>query len=288
MSKIDQLCVITDEISQDFEHALDVAAEHGVKAVDVRMIWNKNIALFSNEELQRLKEALDKRNMKVIAITGPFAKCFLPNARLSRKKGKSFMFNPTYNLSLFDRIVEISDFFKTPYIRVFSFVRSLLGKPVNQKQWDEMKSLFEPYIKKAESLGKIFLVENDLGMHVGKIKDTKRFFEEIKSDSVKLLLDPGNFWMEKEEIVPEAFEWFYEQDLVAHQHIKDPIGRYLGKIAGKFGVVGGGEIDYKALFKQAIDYGFKGYFSLETHAGKNKEEISRKSLENMTNWLKEL
>ena len=76
MSKIEQLCVITDEISQDFDHALDVAGEYGVKSVDLRKIWDKNIALFTDDELKKLKEALDKRNMKVAVVTGPFGKCY--------------------------------------------------------------------------------------------------------------------------------------------------------------------------------------------------------------------
>ena len=63
MTKIDQLCVITDEIGQDFEHALDVVAEYGVKNIDLRKIWSKNIADFTDDELNQLKEALAKNNV---------------------------------------------------------------------------------------------------------------------------------------------------------------------------------------------------------------------------------
>ena len=54
------------------------------------------------------------------------------------------------------------------------------------------------------------------------------------------------------------------------------------------GEIAEGKIDYPPLFKQAIEKGYEGYFSLETHSLRNKEENSRKSLKNMANWLKAL
>ncbi len=124
-------------------------------------------------------------------------------------------------------------------------------------------------------------------MNVGTIEQTKRFFDEIKSNSVKLVLDPGNYFMEREPTTPDAYEYFYENNLVGHVHVKDP-KRRISKLGATFTIVGEGKIDYKPLFKQAIDHGYEGYFSLETHALRNKEYISRKSLENMCAWLKEL
>ncbi|MHA1147414.1 MAG: sugar phosphate isomerase/epimerase family protein [Promethearchaeota archaeon] len=284
MSKIDQLSVITDEISQDFDHALDVATEYGVKTVDIRKVWNKNIALFTDKELNNLQEALDKRGMKVAVITGPFGKCLMPGAKFVKDKN-SFMRNPEYNLSFFNRLVEISDYFKTNMIRIFPFVR--FGIKPETKRWKMMKDLIIPYIQKAEELNKILLVENDLGMNVGTIQQTKRFFKEIKSPAVKLVLDPGNYYMERDLTTPEAYQSFYDNNIVGHIHVKDPKHK-IPKFGATFGVVGEGKIDYKPLFKQAIDNGYQGYFCLETHALRNKEEISRKSLENMSKWLEEL
>lgn len=270
MTKIDQLCVITDEIGQDFEHCLDVAAEYGVKNIDLRKIWSKNIADFTNDELNQLKEALDKRNMRVCVVTGPIGKCSLKNAN--------------ENLNKFDRIVEISDFFNTSLIRIFTIK---FGLKSTIEKWNQMVSLFKPIVAKAEKLNKTLLVENDIGMNVATIEQCKRFFDEINSQNVKLLLDPGNFYMVREPTTPKAYEYFYENNLVGHIHIKDP-SRKLPKLGALFGVVGEGKIDYKTLFKQAIDNGYKGYFALETHALRNKEEISRKSLENMAQWLNDL
>lgn len=283
MNRVDQLCVITDEIGQDFEHVLDVVSEFGVKTVDLRKIWNKNIADFTDAELKRLKDALDKKGMHVAVITGPFGKCFLPGARLSNTSKQSYMRNYEYNLKSFDRLVEISDYFDTNLLRIFTFLR--MGIDSEEKAWQMMKEFLDPHIKKAEELGKTLLVENDLGMNVGTIKQTKRFFQEYPSENVKLILDPGNFYMERDRTDPEAYEYFYDNNLVGHIHVKDP-KRKIPFLGALFTAVGEGKIDYEALFKQAFKHDYRGYIALETHSLTKKEEKSKKSLNYLVDLLK--
>lgn len=285
MNHSKQISVITDEISQDFEHALDVAQEYGISAVDVRTLWKKNIAFLSNEELKRMEDALNQRNMHLNVITSPFGKCVLPSSRFSTNKKESLWRNPEFNLELFDRIVEISDFFNTPNIRIFSFLEKRKSK-VNNK-WEEMINLIEPYVKKAEDRNKTLLLENDYMLMVADIEHTKRFFEDLNSEALKLILDPGNYYMEGESTNANRYNYFYEKNLVKHIHVKD-LKYMIPGITGIFTVVGEGKIDYKSLFKQAIGYGYEGFFCLETHALRKKEEVSRKSLQNMQKILKEI
>ena len=285
MNYSNHISIITDEISQDFEHALDVAAEYEINTVDVRTLWNKNIALLDDDELERMHNALNSRNMQINVITSPFGKCFFPNSRLSTKSKQSLLRNPDFNLGLFERILEISDFFNTSNIRIFSFLQK--RKTKIKDKWEEMVRLIKPYVKRAEALGKTLLLENDYGMMVANIENTKRFFEDLNSEAVKLILDPGNFYMEGDLTTVDAYEYFYENSLVDHIHIKDPKYMIPG-ITAIFTVVGAGHINYEAIFKQAIDFGYKGYFCLETHALRNKERTSRKSIMNMKSILKVL
>ncbi len=279
------LSVITDEISQDLAHALDVAQRFGINVVEVRNIWHKNIALFTDDELGRVKDMLAPRGMKVNVVSGPFAKCVLPGSRWAKDAGTSFARNPTYNLGCFDRLVKIATFFDTPFLRIFNFLK--FGAGGFEKGWARMKDTLRPYIERAEQLGKIFVLENDIGFHADTVEHTRRFFEEMRSPALRLNLDPGNYFSVKSPTTPAAFQWFYDAGLVAHMHVKDARRRF-PFIGGNWGVVGEGRIDYRSLFKQALDHGFKGYFSLETHALKNKEAKSIKSLEHLTQILRAL
>ena len=88
MSLLDQFTVITDEISQDFEEALQVAQKYGIKDVEIRKVWDTNISMFSDEQLEEMKKLLDTNKMGVSMISGPFAKCLLPGSRFDRFKKK--------------------------------------------------------------------------------------------------------------------------------------------------------------------------------------------------------
>src|SRR5215471_10482614 len=72
-----RLAAITDEISQDFEHALDVMLEYGVTAAELRGLWGTNIADLSNDQVARARQALQDRGMNVVCLATPIYKCDL-------------------------------------------------------------------------------------------------------------------------------------------------------------------------------------------------------------------
>src|SRR5690348_10861648 len=56
-----KLSVITDEITQDFGHALEIAArEFGLTHVELRTLWNKNIINLDEKETADVRGLLKK------------------------------------------------------------------------------------------------------------------------------------------------------------------------------------------------------------------------------------
>src|SRR5690606_41811086 len=72
-----KVSVITDEIGQDFERALDVALEHRVRHVELRALWDTNVAHLTPEQVARAKELLDQRGMRLVANARPGPTCHL-------------------------------------------------------------------------------------------------------------------------------------------------------------------------------------------------------------------
>jgi sugar phosphate isomerase/epimerase len=286
MVLLDQLTVITDELTQDFRQALNIASSVGCKTVEVRKVWNKNIALFTDEELNRMKKYLDKKNMGVSVIASPLFKCVLPSSKFSTNKSASLSRNPNYNMSYFDRVMEIADFFNTPYVRIFNFLKPLFGLK-KEEAWREMINLIKPFAEKAEKKKKILVLENESVTFSDTIANTVRFLNEIDSPAIRLNLDPGNFYSFKQPVEPEAYEVFYQNGWVQHMHIKDARTRIL-KLQSLFDVVGSGNIDYKALIQQAVDHNYTGYFSLETHAASNLMQKSVTSLRYLKDILEKI
>src|ERR1041385_8630250 len=80
-----QLSVITDEISQDFGHAVEVAAnEFGVGFVELRGLWNKNIVNLDAKEVSEVQNLLKKYDVKVTDIASPLFKVDWPGAPKSK------------------------------------------------------------------------------------------------------------------------------------------------------------------------------------------------------------
>jgi sugar phosphate isomerase/epimerase len=255
MTRLNQLSIITDEMSQNIDQVIETINEFGVKFVELRKVWGKNITLFTNEELNKLKKIVNDKGMGFSMISGPFAKCLLPNSKAAISQGKSFNRNVEYNLSFFDRFLEMSNMLETPNIRIFNFFKT--GSKINDENWKLMMDTLRPFVEKAEKSGKTLLLENEHVCFADTIEHTLRFFEEMNNKAVKLNLDPGNFFSVKDSTTPESYEIFYQKGLVGHIHIKDPKFR-VPFVGSKFGVVGRGKINYIRLLQQAISHGFMG------------------------------
>src|SRR5882762_7573662 len=67
-----KLSVITDEISQDLGHALEIATkEFGMGFVELRSLWNKNIINLDQKEIAEAQGLLQKYSVQVTDSATP-------------------------------------------------------------------------------------------------------------------------------------------------------------------------------------------------------------------------
>ena len=69
------LGVMTDEVSQDFAHALDVIEEFGVRTVELHSMWDKNICDLDSYELTQVLHMVRQRGFAVCDIASLFLRC---------------------------------------------------------------------------------------------------------------------------------------------------------------------------------------------------------------------
>ena len=87
------LSLFTDELAIDFYEALPLFKEWGLTHVDLRgRIGGKDIEYLTDEELKKLRAALDENGLKVGAIQSSLCKVHLPdqerqNAELEKLEG---------------------------------------------------------------------------------------------------------------------------------------------------------------------------------------------------------
>ncbi len=87
-----KVSVISDEISQDFDHACSVIAnDFGLKWVEIREMWGKNLQASSDAEIAEAQKILAKYGLQVTDIASPLFKVDWPGAPKSQYGSKDDM-----------------------------------------------------------------------------------------------------------------------------------------------------------------------------------------------------
>ena len=272
-----ELAVITDEIDSDLERACDVMLDYGVRGVELRQIWDKNVADAPPEYLQRAKDVLASRGMHVVGIASPFYKCDLPGVTAEGEAGP--LHSATARglgdqIALLEHCIEVARFFDTNLIRVFSFWKR---GPLTPEIEEMIVDAFAEPAAIAERAGVILGLENEHACYLGTGAQAARALAEINSPAVRAIWDPGNAFMDGEAPFPTGYDAIKE--FVTHVHVKDAAVPE-GSLTPEWTLVGAGQIDYKGQFAALRESGYPGYVSLETHWGGagSKEASSRACL----------
>ena len=282
-----KLGVITDEISEDLEQALDFLAAHHLTHCELREISGKNIMNLSHEELTRARDSIRKRRFRVSDIASPLFKYNLPEMP-ARENEKRDTFNATFTdqdtEDLLRRAFEIARFFDTNKIRIFSYWR--VDEP--EKAYPHVR---ERLAKAAVMAGKekmLLVLENEPACNVGTGKELGRLLRDFNSPHLRGVWDPGNVTMLDEVPYPDGYREV--RGLFAHMHVKDAKkDPQTGKVA--WVPVGDGMVDFRGQFKALREDKYTGTMSLETHYRRpdgNRMESTRESLAGLLKLLREV
>ncbi|HAF71359.1 MAG: hypothetical protein XD60_1449 [Acetothermia bacterium 64_32] len=259
----EKLSVILDEIDADFRRAAVIAKAAGLKAVELRMAFGRNIVELQDSQLKEIKEYLESLDLKVCVLATPLLKCFLPGEEDKGKVGDQFGFpvnDYMTHKALVGRVVEIASFFETKAVRCFSFWAT---GPLDEVKLHRIADLVAPVAEEAKKAGKTLLLENEPSCFVKTAKEASRLLSLINNDTpmVHFLWDPGNGKLEgedEEEALAEAGH------LVKHVHLKDFVVQD-SKL--KFVPPGRGTVDYETVLAGLREMGYEGFLSFEPCTG---------------------
>jgi len=282
-----KLGIITDEITQEFEQALDFISKYSLHYCELRDMWKKNIMNASREDLDRAKQLIEKHHLHVSDIASPIFKYNLPEVPAEDEKTDAFgaKFTDKDSERLLEKSFELAKFFGTHKVRIFAYLRV--------KEVDAEKAY--PFIrdrlaKAAETAGKngiLLVLENEHTCNVGTGKELGRILRDINSPHLRGNWDPGNAVMLKEVPYPDGYNEV--RGLFAHMHVKD-VRRDAATGKVTWAPVGGGFVDWRGQIKALRDDKYEGTVSLETHYRRpdgNRMESTRESLEGLLKIIKE-
>ena len=112
------LSILTDEISQDFGHACEIASrEFGMGLVDLREAGGKNIMNWDAGQIADARRVLERFNLRVACIASPIFKVDWPGAPKSSFSPKRDEFGASFDFkeqdALLERAFELTKTFNT-------------------------------------------------------------------------------------------------------------------------------------------------------------------------------
>ncbi|HXU37475.1 MAG TPA: sugar phosphate isomerase/epimerase family protein [Blastocatellia bacterium] len=281
-----KLSVITDEITQDFGHAVEVAArEFGLGYVELRELWGKNLMKLDAKEVGEARRLLERSRLRVSSIASPIFKIDWPGAPVSRFSPKRDQFGADFNFSqqteLLDRALELTRAFNTDRIRIFDFWRLEDQKPYRA-------AIDQKLIEAAARAGKrgvTLLLENEQSCNTATGAEAARTLSAVQSSNFMLNWDPGNAAARGETPFPDGYA-LLPKHRIGYMHCKDVVRQPDGKT--EWAAMGRGIVDYVGQFRALRKDGYRGVLSLETHwrGGGTPEECSRVSMAGMKDLLR--
>ena len=238
-----RLGVITDEVSQDFEVALDFAKTYELDCVELRSAYEKGPFDYTEEDILAIKVLSDSYGIPVTAISSPMFKCEYSEENIKLHTEK------------FKKLLGFAKILGAKKIRCFDFLK-------NESITREMiRDAYKEAYAAAEADGVSILIESEPTTNSQCCKDIKELVEAVNRPLFKALYDPGNNIYATDEI-PYPDGYLAIKDLLGHVHIKDA-KREGGETVAP--AVGEGEVDYPALFAELKRIGYDGDIMLETH-----------------------
>jgi L-ribulose-5-phosphate 3-epimerase len=276
------LSILTDEISQDFGHACEVASrEFGMGFVDLREAGGKNLMNWDAAQIADVQKVLERFKLRVACLATPIFKVDWPAAPKSRFSPARDEFGASFTYAqqpeLLERAFDLARTFNTDRIRIFDFWRLEDQKPHRTAIDDVVRAA----AVKAAARGVTLVLENEYACNTATGAEAARLLTAIPEKALEITWDPGNAQFRDEVPFPGGYAPIPKQR-IGHVHCKDAARSADGR-KWEWMAMGKGVIDWAGQFRALKADGYRHAITLETHwrgAG-TPEESTRQSYAGM-------
>ena len=217
-----KLGVITDGISRDFEHALQVMDEFGLDQAELQFLWDKEVGDLDRQERARALALVEKHGKTVSCISrhvfGGLPMTTVPGDPLHVK-----------HLDGLKRCIEMAHEFSCGRVRIMSGRKEMILWGHNGAEhwnvakgaWDALPPLIAPAVDLARAEGVTLVVETGNGTMINSCWTGRKLIDELGAkDVLKILWDPANNCWAHETAWPDGYETM-QGGYLGHIHIKD-------------------------------------------------------------------
>ena len=273
-----------DEISDDFDIAIKVMNECGVKYGELRTLNKKNFVFWSDSEVDEFKSRLNVTGIELVAAATPLFKWYT-NQNDPEVIHDNFGFNPRLDneakKATIIRAIEIAVKLEIPRLRIFSE----LGKQPDAGKNFAESELLDFALKSAQQADVDLYLENEPVCKVHTKQDVIELLRANQSSNFKFWLDIANF-IELDEGIDHDFLSEVTPRL-GYVHVKD----FLLENGKKTYVpTGEGIINYEEILTNILaSADDQLVITIETHASdENKIDYSKRAIRATESTLKQI
>jgi sugar phosphate isomerase/epimerase len=236
------LSAFGDEIAADLAEQLDLLASEGVRHLELRSAWGKNVLDLDAAQLAQAAALLRERGFGVSAIGSPVGKSSIDQPR-------------DYEQERLGRAIAAAEALGTRQIRVFSFFVPA-GRAAEHR--DEVLARMAALAEQAARADMTLLHENEREIYGDTGERCHDIVATVGSPALRMAFDPANFVQVGVRPMDEA--WPLLADYTTHIHIKDALFD-----GGAVRPAGQGDGAIPELLHALTERGYRGFLTLEPH-----------------------
>ncbi len=217
-----KLGVISDGISRDLAHAVDVMDEFGLGYAELQFVGEKEVGDHSPQEIREIDTLLRARGKPVSCLSRHvFAGMTTANVPGDELHAR--------HLDALKRVIDMAHVVGSPLVRIMTNKKEqiLWGKNGAEKwnvahgAWDKTLALIAPACDVARDAGVTLVVETGNGTMVNSNCTARKLIDDLDAkDVLKVLWDPANNCWCHERAWPDGYDEV-RGGYLGHVHIKD-------------------------------------------------------------------
>ena len=240
-----KLGIITDELSQDLDEALDFSVKMGLECFELRSAWDRSPFTFTHEDWQTVKALADRHGIPCLSVSSPLFKCdYFDKATVDGQ------------IAAFEKMAYEAAESGIKMVRTFDFLKD------ERVTLDMIREAYQPVIAIAKKHGITLMIEPEPTANSATSAATARMVRYINDESVRALYEPGNVLFADTPEVPYPDAYEATRDVFCHVHIKDAVW---ANVKLECLAIGRGIVGYEQIFKRLIDDGYSDAVMLEPH-----------------------
>jgi sugar phosphate isomerase/epimerase len=219
-----RLGVITDGISRDLDHALEVMTKAGLEYAELQFVWDKEVGDLSDREMARAQALVESYGVRISCIS---RHNFVGMLVGQTEAGDA---NHSAHMDGLRRCIVMAKAFGTRLVRMMSFRREMIlfGRSgadhwvASKGAWDKLLKLFEAPVQLAEDEDVTLVVETGNNAMITSGYLGRKLIDDLGSKHLRILWDPCNSLYANEPTHPDGYRAL-GVDGIGHIHIKDGV-----------------------------------------------------------------